>query len=80
MPRDPEAPIVEVNLVEWPLTHAEVVEAAVPSAEPEEGTIDPRAPEPEPAAEDLTNSRTAQETEPRMPGVTIAPSDGTPAE
>jgi alpha-mannosidase len=79
VPRDPGAPVVEVNLVEWPLENAEVEEAALPGTEPEEGTTAPRSPEPEPAVEDVTNSRQAPGTSPRIPGDTVGESEKTTA-
>jgi alpha-mannosidase len=80
VPRDPDAPIVEVDLVEWPLKNAEVEEVPLADAEPEEGTTAPRAPEPEPAVEDVMNSRQAPGTSPRIPGDAVGSSEETTAE
>jgi alpha-mannosidase len=80
VPRDPDAPVVEVNLLEWPLESAEVEEAALADAGPEEGTTIPRAPEPEPTVEDVMNSRQGPGTSARIPGDTVTPSEGTTAE
>ena len=64
IPRDPERPVVEVDLLEWPVEGARaggadgapVGESAAPGAAPETGTTEPVAPEPEPTVEDVANS------------------------
>jgi alpha-mannosidase len=72
VPRDPASPVVEVDLIEWPLVVPDAAEADQPesyaAAEPEEGTVTPLLPEPEPGAEDLANA-----VHPRTTGTALAP-------
>ena len=56
VPRDPARPVVEVDLVEWPVA----VGAAAPASEPQTGAPEAVAPEPEPAAETFAAAGTEQ--------------------
>jgi alpha-mannosidase len=59
VPRDPALPVVEVNLVEWPVGETDAPSAAHRTAtisEPETGWTAPVAPAPEPGAEDIANA------------------------
>ncbi|WP_260855749.1 alpha-mannosidase [Curtobacterium sp. 9128] len=54
VPRDPDRPVVEVDLVEWPVQAG----ADAPDAHPQQGGVDPVGAAPEPAAEAAASSGT----------------------